>query len=53
MSKLSKKLIVKIHKFLEMRQKKHEITRKFKHLNERRKLTKEQKKEIQDFLQDQ
>lgn len=46
---LLKKLTVKIHKYLEMRQKKHEITRKFKYLKERRRLTKEQKKEIQDF----
>ena len=49
MLRLLKKLTVKILKYLTMRQKKHEITRKFKYLKERRKLTKEQKKEIQDF----
>lgn len=49
MSRLLNKLITKTRKKLKMRQKKHEITRKFKYLKERRKLTKEQKKEIQDF----
>lgn len=39
----------KIRKRSEMRRKKSEITDKFKYIKVRRKLTKEQKKEIQDF----
>ena len=46
------KIIRKIRKHLFMRQKKSEITRKFKNLEVRRRLTKEQKKEIQDFYID-
>ena len=43
------KLVLRYIKAREMRKKKLEITRKFKYLKDRRKLTKEQKKEIQDF----
>lgn len=46
---LLKKVVSRYKKGREMRQKKLEITRKFKYLKERRRLTKEQKKEIQDF----
>ena len=46
------KLMSRISKYREMRQKKLEMTRKFKNLQVRRKLTKAQKKEIQDFYLD-
>lgn len=44
-----KKIVSRYNKSREMRLKKSEITRKFKYLEVRRKLTKKQKKEIQDF----
>lgn len=44
-----RKLIVKIRKYRKMRRIKLDITRKFKYLKDHRKLTKEQKREIQDF----
>lgn len=43
------RLIVKTRKSLEMRRRKLKITKNFKDLKERKKLTREQKKEIQDF----
>lgn len=47
-----RKIIVVIRKQLYMRKKKLEITRKFKFLKVHRRLTKEQKKEIQNFYLD-
>lgn len=44
-----KQLYWRCKKARKMRKKKLEITRKFKHLKDHRKLTKEQKREIQDF----
>ena len=49
---LIKSIESKIRKQLFMRKKKLEITRKFKFLENHRRLTKEQKKEIQDFYLD-
>lgn len=46
------KILTKIKKQLFMREKKLEITKKFKFLEVRHRLTKEQKKEIQDFYVD-
>lgn len=46
------KIAQRINKLLFMRKKKLEITRKFKFLEVHRRLTKEQKKEIQDFYVD-
>ena len=43
------RLIVKTRKSLEMRRRKLKITKNFKDLKERKKLTREQKKEIQDL----
>ena len=43
------RLVSRYKKNRDMRKKKLEITRKFKYLKDRRRLTKEQKKEIQDF----
>ena len=44
-----RKLISRINKRREMRIRKHKITKNFKDLKERKKLTKAQKKEVQDF----
>lgn len=44
-----RQVVWRYKKAREMRKKKLEITRKFKYLKNRRRLTKEQKKEIQDF----
>lgn len=47
--KLLKKILIKVRKSIEMRRRKLKITRNFRDLKEHKKLTRAQKKEVQEF----